>query len=74
MRRSSKQTAQYRERAAECDLASTAAIAPRSAATLIVLAMNSKNTSDRMTGGGKFRQTLPAMPWPVTRPMRAEIS
>ena len=49
-------------------------MAPRSAAMLIVLATKSKSTTAHMTGAGKLRQTFPAMPWPVTRPMRAEIS
>ena len=49
-------------------------MAPRSAAMLIVLAMKSKITSAHIVGAEKFRQTLPAIPCPVTRPMRPDIS
>ena len=49
-------------------------MAPRSAATLKALATKSRTIKNHVVGAGKFRQTLPAIPWPVMRPIPAEIS
>ncbi len=45
----------------------------RSAPRLNVLARSSRTTVPCSSQGGAWRRRTPAIPWPVTRPIRAEI-
>ena len=49
------------------------AMPDRSAPTLIVFATNSATAAMNSTGRGNLFRSAPAMPWPVTMPIRAHI-